>query len=1330
MLNNAYLQQKIVCNYLNNNLFSNTHTDIIIDHFDYDLLDQKIYSDFHIVYAKENDIDTLLSLSNISIKINLLNALFFNNVKIDHIDVTSTQIHTIDSNQDNQTSIEIILATLSSLNQDIYLANLELDNLIIKENQDVLYNINLSLDQLRMSKDYLDIANIKLIMDSSFVNATCQIVDNTINIDITESYLNNISSFLEEYHVPLYLDHGKLAFESTISINKDSTHCIASLKYGNSILDLDFLHNTDTFCVNYQSNFHLIDFSFIPLRYHIIDSVKVAGYLKSNTIDAISYQGLIDSKYGSLDLHGHKFKDEDATLLIDLIDLDIGFLLNHKLFGKINANLSCNSRNNKLLNFNSNISNLVFNGYTYQNILIQEHTTSEKKVGYSVEINDPNLHLLADYNLNSLENRDNIIYPFSLSGMIQDIDLHALNYPISDSIISISTEFIIDNINLVNAVDQFPFLELNNPIIKFKNFSYNKNGLTKYIDFFDLSFEQNMNHFYINSDIGFAECKMFGNTISDIINLNIESPFQLSLDLNQASILSDLFSKNIKFNDQLLFHVDYNNHDTPFFSLQTPDLTVFNTDFFDINFENQKDSVSLINLKIAKILFSDKFPIDNFRFSTLMEDERSSNFKLSYMSNNLYPALLTGDLIFHEDYVDLEFAKESFIHLSNQYWQVDSTSNIKLNRDKIEFKDVSFQTEGQTLNVSGWLNKDPHIAFSFNNFNIDSFNPFFKNDQFSFNGILDGDVFFNASSFPIISGNFEVDNLICNNMLLGKLTLKNYSNTSNDSIYTRGFIENKINLMNFVLKYPLDGTKKIHADIHFNEFPLEVIDTLLDPIQNLNGDIYGDIELRGPINDYEIVGKTEVKRVNFEIPYLGIDYSGKNNSLFINFENDRIVMNNFNFYDNIYNTSAMFNGEIMHSGLRNMSYDLVIQSDSLYALKTEEYDNSHYYGDIFLRGDMFIQGQPNKIKLDIDAHSKEGSVVMIPLSGSKEIEENKFIQFINDDSAQLNPLSNNIKPAFNMDFNLSIDNQSEIQLIFDEELGNLIKGYGEGDLLLKIDKEGDFEIFGDFEIEKGDYLFTLQDVITKSFEIERGGIISFNGGIENAKLNLNVLYNVQASLHPLNSTYDRNTKSPVVCRMAISGPLLNPDIDFTIDILNSDQMAEASLESIINTDQKLLEQFLYLLIANSFLVENDPTIDYLGNTIATTGTELLSNQLSNWLSQTTDAFDLGFKWIPGTSDSLSYQQVELAVSKKFLDNRVVINGNVGTPPEQSEANIIGDLDIEYDFFKDGRFKLRVFNRTEDYDPLSESLGYEQGVGIFFKKQFNNLQELFIIDKSE
>ena len=96
----------------------------------------------------------------------------------------------------------------------------------------------------------------------------------------------------------------------------------------------------------------------------------------------------------------------------------------------------------------------------------------------------------------------------------------------------------------------------------------------------------------------------------------------------------------------------------------------------------------------------------------------------------------------------------------------------------------------------------------------------------------------------------------------------------------------------------------------------------------------------------------------------------------------------------------------------------------------------------------------------LNGKSKGGSKLMIPLSRSKEVEKNQFIRF-NTHLMEKNKLSDQVvkKSNFDMDFNLSIDSQSEIQLIIDEELGDIIKGYGEGDLSLKLNKEGDFEVF-------------------------------------------------------------------------------------------------------------------------------------------------------------------------------------------------------------------------------------------------------------------------------
>ena len=1324
------MQNFVLSNYLNKNLVL-SNTNIVVSQFDYSVFNQKIYADIHITQNQENAQDTLLFTSNIVMDLNLFDVFFFKKITINQIYLNSPKITIDTSGENNKYDIKSVFSMLSSLDREILLSNIQADNLIVIHNTNLIDDITINIEKILIKKDDLSIMNIQLNKDNSILYATCQIDHQEIKIHFNDSHLNHMDPLFEIYDLKIPIRHDTINFKSLISIRQDSMHCNLEIMSGHSTLYMDFVKKMDLMFANYKSNIEVKDFPIIYSKHYNLDNVNIEGNVEFYDTGSSCYKGVLESSHGFIEFDINTSEDKYSQLSFDLIDVDLGSFFNNETCGKTTSKLVFDIQHNKLLTMNTYIYSLVFNEYNYQNISILQNDRLSNAVVYDIIINDPNLNLFAQCNLNYSSNKSNSIYSSNLSGIINRLDLNNLHYNINDSIRSISTEFFVEDFALVIPKNQSPFLQQTNPKIKLKNFTYNKNDTIKSIDFFNLNFKKNMTQFFIDSEIGFVEGDTYNQNIFNFIKNSHDTPFKLTVDLNQASMFSDIFFNQIELDDELTCTFEYQKQEAPFINIATPNLKIFNTSFSNINFTMNKDVVSDIHFEINKIVLSDKVSIKDFAFSTLLEYNKPSNFTMSYASDDLNTSILKGDLLFNNNKIDVNFSTESVIYLAEQSWKVNPKSKLSLNSNNITFKDFSLQTGVQTLSLNGWINENPYIDFAFSNFNINYFNPFLNTKSLFFDGVLDGDILLNTSSFPILSGNFEVNRLSLNNVLLGQLKLSHTSNETNDSIYSQGSIYNKKNIMSLLAKYPLDGTKNINANIKMNDFPAEILDFFIKPISDLSGYAHGNIQIKGPINDYDILGTTEIKSIDFKIPYLGTYYSGNNKDLVVNFDNKKIVIDNFKFYDNLYNTSATFSGSIIHSALKNMSYDLFIQSDSLYALNTNEYDNENYYGDVFLKGDMFVKGEPNKIKLNIDGSSKEGSVIMIPLSGAKEVKENKFIQFVNNESTQSNILSSIIqKPTFKMDFNLSIDNQSEIQLIFDEELGDLIKGYGEGDLLLKINKQGDFEVFGDFQIEKGNYLFTLQDVITKSFEIERGGMISFNGTLDNAQINLNLLYNVQASLNPLNPDYDRDKKSPIICRMEMTGPLLSPDIDFDIDILNSDQIVETSLESITNTDQKLLEQFLYLLIANSFLIENDPTIDYLGNTLATTGTELLSNQLSNWLSQTTDAFDLGFKWIPGSTDSLSYQQVELAVSKKFLDDRVVINGNVGTPPEQSEANIVGDLDIEYDFFKDGRFKLRVFNRTQDYDPLSESLGYEQGFGIFFKKQFNSFQELFIKEKNQ
>jgi hypothetical protein len=123
-----------------------------------------------------------------------------------------------------------------------------------------------------------------------------------------------------------------------------------------------------------------------------------------------------------------------------------------------------------------------------------------------------------------------------------------------------------------------------------------------------------------------------------------------------------------------------------------------------------------------------------------------------------------------------------------------------------------------------------------------------------------------------------------------------------------------------------------------------------------------------------------------------------------------------------------------------------------------------------------------------------------------------------------------------------------------------------------------------------------------------------------------------------------------------------------------------------------------------------------------TTTEMLSNQLSNWLSQISNDFDIGFTYRPG--NEISTQEVEVALSTQLLNDRVTINGNfdvAGQEASSSTKDISGDFDVEVKLTE--KVRLKVFNRSND-NILYETAPYTQGFGFFFRQEFNRFRDIF------
>lgn len=323
-----------------------------------------------------------------------------------------------------------------------------------------------------------------------------------------------------------------------------------------------------------------------------------------------------------------------------------------------------------------------------------------------------------------------------------------------------------------------------------------------------------------------------------------------------------------------------------------------------------------------------------------------------------------------------------------------------------------------------------------------------------------------------------------------------------------------------------------------------------------------------------------------------------------------------------------------------------------------------------------------------------------------------------------------------MEFNLEITPEAEVQIIFDPSIGDILQGRGRGNLNMSINTLGEFEMYGDMIIEEGDYLFTLQNLINKKLEVEPGGRITWNGDPSDAIIDLKAVYNLRTSVATLTpDTPDErlNKRIPVQCQILLSGKLLQPNIKTDIVLPTTDQQTRNIVNNSINTEEEKLKQFISLLVMNSFM-SPDPGAAFLAAGSTGTGvagvatSELLSNQVSHLLSQISQDFDIGLNYRPG--DQITTDELEVALSTQILDDRITIAGNLDVGGNQTTQtttttnpnNIVGDFNIDFKLTENGKLHLKAFNRAND-NILFRTSPYTQGVGVFYREDFNTFGEL-------
>jgi hypothetical protein len=408
-------------------------------------------------------------------------------------------------------------------------------------------------------------------------------------------------------------------------------------------------------------------------------------------------------------------------------------------------------------------------------------------------------------------------------------------------------------------------------------------------------------------------------------------------------------------------------------------------------------------------------------------------------------------------------------------------------------------------------------------------------------------------------------------------------------------------------------------------------------------------------------------------------------------------------------------------------------------LNTAREKGSSYYGTAIVSGNIQFEGPLDNFRVEATAVSEKGSRMYIPINENTDVEQKDYISFVSfNDSVQIGVDEPEIKKVktsgINLDLGLDITPDAYIEIIFDLQAGDIIRGRGNGNLNLLIDTQGDFNMFGEYTIQEGGYNFTLYNIINKEFEILPDSRISWYGDPYEGILDIQATYEQTADVSPLFGNQSETLATgryPAIVELDLQGRLLSPEIDFDI-YLGDNQTVDPQITQRIqerkSDEQALNRQVFSLIVLRQFSPPDDLSLGQ-GGALSGSVSELLSNQLSYWFSQVDENLEIDVDLNGLDQEALNTFQLRLSYT--FLDGRLRVTregGFTNTVENTSDfSSVAGDWTLEYLLSPDGKFRAKMYNRNT-YNSLNSGIENNTttsaGFSLIHTQTFNSINELF------
>jgi len=794
------------------------------------------------------------------------------------------------------------------------------------------------------------------------------------------------------------------------------------------------------------------------------------------------------------------------------------------------------------------------------------------------------------------------------------------------------------------------------------------------------------------------------------------------------------------------------------------------------------------------------------RIETESADLDSTVFDLSVKQDSVYFTQHVGsisddaqfDMTLRSNFTDsvIAVSVEEFFMGNNQYaWVNERTPRLQYFRSgEVDFDEFSFQNQNEYFRLQGRLspNRSDSLTYTLRDINLQRISDLIKG-RIDFAGVLNGSLVTKSlASRPTIQGNLNVNRFRMNNRIIGDVRFESKYNPDKQQFDTRidiltdstkydDYLESNDGIgqdirLNgyFVTPNPTVRQDTVYYfDANFDQVDLWFLAVIADNVfAEVEGQASGTGYITGNLEEYDFRSQFKTQNVFARPEFLNTNYflSGP-----IQFNRDEgVVLDSLSVMDTKGGTGTIW-GTVDLNDFDPITYlDLSLDMNRLQFLNNKMDPDIPFYGNVSGTGLVRLSGSNTDMYMRTEnpVQVTSDSEVSIPLLEETELQESgKFIRFV-DSFDEVYKRSGSVvertaqeseraeealeqaleeltfTERFDLDLRFNAPENLSVNLIFDPVTGEVLTAQGTGQLRITM-QDQDVQMFGQYNINGGNYQFVTGEIISRRLQLESGGTIVWEGPPDNARLDISAVYNARPNVSTLlneDGLSDQNQNGsqqvPVDLIVEINGTLNSVENNYYFRLpstmeLSSNSTLQYTLNQINRDEQQKLLQATSILFTGQFIPtqgigSNTATLSqnltrgstYVNPFLSNQVSSLLSNQINTLLNSDVSRLDIDF-------NLNAYNEVDLGIALRLYNDRLIFRreGQItGSGPESTPGDRIGDLNATYRIRKG--LSLTAFHRQDQAlsnlqasPQAGDVTPYVDGLGIESQVQFNTWSEL-------